>query len=153
MLRLKLIQTRGFAIHKPQSATTYLREGSQPLVAPTAIRTVSKAASGVTLATHDHLGPTSSLAIYIKAGSRFEHSSAPGVAHLLHRSVIRVFSLSNHCLHIATCRTLRVTILFVSCVTLNSVATRCTLPSLASTCALRRNSYAAICTYRCIKGI
>ena len=77
-------------------AITYKRVGDQPKVAPTAIKTVSKV-NGVTVATVDHLGPASSLGVYINAGSRFDTADAPGVAHLLHRSLVRVYFIDVAC--------------------------------------------------------
>lgn len=80
---------RSFAVAK-ESALTYSREGDQPLVAPAAVKLVSKASNGVSIATYDHGGPTSALAIYINAGSKFDSVDAPGVAQLTQRSLVRV---------------------------------------------------------------
>ncbi|KAL2913721.1 ubiquinol-cytochrome c reductase core subunit 1 [Polyrhizophydium stewartii] len=81
---------RGYSVlADAPSPVTYTRKGPQPAAAPPAVKTVSKAASGVTVATYDHLGPQSSLAIVVNAGSRFESADAPGVAHLLKASLVR----------------------------------------------------------------
>ncbi|KAH6573973.1 hypothetical protein BSLG_007686 [Batrachochytrium salamandrivorans] len=68
---------------------TYSRKGPQPAAAPTTVTTVSQAASGVRVATYDHLGPASTLAIVVNAGSRNDTSDAPGTAHMLKGSLIR----------------------------------------------------------------
>ena len=60
------------------------------LDAPSVVRTISKTASGITSAALDDRGPVSSLAIVIGAGSRHEAVSAPGVAHLLKNTLVRV---------------------------------------------------------------
>ena len=87
MLRFK----RGFA---QVSAVSYTRKGEQPAFAPAAIKAISKTQAGVTVATQDKQGPASSVAVFIKAGSRFDSSLKPGVAHLAKRSVFRVRGFS-----------------------------------------------------------
>ena len=72
------------------STISYNRKGEQPRVAPVAVKTISKSKLGVNIATIDSQGPSSSVAIFIKAGSRFDSADKPGVAHLLNRSVVRV---------------------------------------------------------------
>jgi hypothetical protein len=79
---------RTFAV--ASSAVEYNRKGEQPKLAPTAVKTVSKASSGVSVATHDGRGPVSSLAIVIAAGSRNDSVDAPGVAHFLKNTLVRV---------------------------------------------------------------
>ncbi|KAJ3261688.1 ubiquinol-cytochrome c reductase core subunit 1 [Boothiomyces macroporosus] len=74
---------------RAQSSVSYNRKGEQVAAAPKAVKTVSKTPSGVTLATYDHLGPVSSVAVYLKAGSRYESPDAPGVAHLYKRLLVR----------------------------------------------------------------
>ncbi|RKO89351.1 Metalloenzyme, LuxS/M16 peptidase-like protein [Blyttiomyces helicus] len=61
----------------------------QPLVAAKAHKTVSKTSAGVKVATYDEGGPASSLAVVLKAGSRYESPDAPGAAHLLKTSLVR----------------------------------------------------------------
>jgi len=74
-----------------ESASTlmYNRKGEQPAFAPTAIRSVFKASNGINVACHDDLGPVSTLAFIINAGSRHENPTAPGVAHMLKNSLFR----------------------------------------------------------------
>lgn len=72
------------------STVAYKRVGKQPAVAAPAIRTVSKAKNGIVLATYDHMGPASSVSIYLNSGSRCDSANQPGASHLLHRSLIRV---------------------------------------------------------------
>ncbi|KAJ3062594.1 hypothetical protein HK102_008716, partial [Quaeritorhiza haematococci] len=72
------------------SSVNYTRKGDQVPSAPLAKRTVSKTSNGVTIATYDDMGPVSSLAIVVQAGSRNETSDFPGVAHMLKNSLIRV---------------------------------------------------------------
>lgn len=69
----------------------YNRKGQQPSAAPVSIRSVFKTASGLNVACHDDLGPVSSLAFVVKAGSRNEALAAPGVAHVLKTALYRVF--------------------------------------------------------------
>lgn len=58
--------------------------------APVIVKTTSKASNGITLATVDTAAPQSGVAVVLKAGSRFESLDAPGVAHLLKTSTLRV---------------------------------------------------------------
>ena len=82
---------RSFATAKAAPDTVlYSRKGDQVEAALPAVKTVSKTASGITVATYDHLGPVSSLALVLKAGSRFETAEAPGVTHLLKKTLVRV---------------------------------------------------------------
>ncbi|KAJ3276971.1 hypothetical protein HDV01_000023 [Terramyces sp. JEL0728] len=74
---------------RAQSSVSYNRKGEQVAAAPKVVKTVSKTPSGVTLASYDHLGPVSSVAVYLKAGSRYESPDAPGVAHLYKRLLVR----------------------------------------------------------------
>ncbi|KAI8930173.1 Metalloenzyme, LuxS/M16 peptidase-like protein [Entophlyctis helioformis] len=88
--------SRSFAVlAEAPNPVTYSRKGPQPAVAPAAIKTVSKTASGVSIATYDHLGPASSLAVVVNAGSRFETADAPGIAHLLENVLIRTIPGDN----------------------------------------------------------
>jgi predicted Zn-dependent peptidase len=80
---------RSFAV-AVNSAISYKRAAEQPELAPVFRKTVSKASNGIKLATHDNFGPASSVAVYINAGSRYDNPAAPGVAHLLQRSLVRV---------------------------------------------------------------
>lgn len=83
-------QVSRYSTAAASSTVSYNRKGDQPSVAPASVKTVSKTKSGFNVATIDSHGPTSSVAIYIKAGSRFDSAEKPGVAHLLKRSIIRV---------------------------------------------------------------
>ncbi|KAJ3321783.1 ubiquinol-cytochrome c reductase core subunit 1 [Boothiomyces sp. JEL0866] len=74
---------------RAQSSVSYNRKGEQVAAAPKVVKTISKTPSGVTLASYDHLGPVSSVAVYVKAGSRYESPDAPGVAHLYKRLLVR----------------------------------------------------------------
>ncbi|KAJ3278172.1 ubiquinol-cytochrome c reductase core subunit 1 [Borealophlyctis nickersoniae] len=71
------------------SALRLIRKGEQVVVAPQAVKSVSKASNGVQIATYDERGPASSLAIVVKAGSRFESPDGPGVAQFLKNTVLR----------------------------------------------------------------
>ena len=46
----------------------------------------------IAIATVDKLGPASSLAIFIKAGSKHDSVEKPGLAHLTLKSVFRVLN-------------------------------------------------------------
>jgi ubiquinol-cytochrome c reductase core subunit 2 len=95
MQRLLRVQQKASRFSSAATSTvSYNRKGDQPSVAPPSTKTISKTKSGLNVATIDNQGPTSSLAIYIKAGSRFDSAEKPGVAHLLQRSIIRVRRIS-----------------------------------------------------------
>lgn len=85
-------QTRSFAtvLDLGYSSLQYRRTGDQPEVGPLADKSVSKASNGIQIATYDEQGPVSTLAIVVKAGSRYESADAPGAAHLVKNTVIRV---------------------------------------------------------------
>ncbi|TPX70899.1 hypothetical protein SpCBS45565_g01493 [Spizellomyces sp. 'palustris'] len=83
-------QTRSYAVlADAYSAVGYTRKGDQPLQAPKVNATVSKSESGITIASVDHLGPVSTLALVVNAGSRFESPDAPGVAHFWKNTLVR----------------------------------------------------------------
>ncbi|KAJ3034999.1 ubiquinol-cytochrome c reductase core subunit 1 [Rhizophlyctis rosea] len=84
-------QTRSFAsvLTDSYSSVNYRRTGDQPDVAPLADKSVSKASNGIQIATYDEQGPVSTLALVVKAGSRYEPLDAPGVAHLTKNSLMR----------------------------------------------------------------
>ncbi|KAJ3209353.1 ubiquinol-cytochrome c reductase core subunit 1 [Entophlyctis luteolus] len=69
------------------SPVQYSRRGDQPALAPLAVKSLSRAANGVAVASLDHRGPVSALAVVIGAGTR--HEALPGVAHLLKSSLVR----------------------------------------------------------------
>ncbi len=73
-----------------QSTISYSRKGDQPAIAPVSIKSLSKLANGVSVATVDGHGPAANVAVYIHAGARFDAAEKPGVAHLLKRSIFRV---------------------------------------------------------------
>lgn len=75
-----------------KSTVTYKRAAEQPEAAQQAVAKVSRASNGITIATHDHFGPQSSVAIVVASGSRADDPKTPGVAHLLSRSLVRVLS-------------------------------------------------------------
>ncbi|KAJ3342772.1 ubiquinol-cytochrome c reductase core subunit 1 [Entophlyctis luteolus] len=82
---LVLPHRRTYAI--AASPVQYSRRGDQPALAPLAVKSLSRAANGVAVASLDHRGPVSALAVVIGAGTR--HESLPGVAHLLKGSLVR----------------------------------------------------------------
>lgn len=71
------------------TSVSYNRKGNQPAVASVAIKTHSKTTAGVSVMTLDSHGPAASVAVYLKAGTRYDSSDKPGVAHLFNRSVMR----------------------------------------------------------------
>ena len=82
---------RSFAVlASSPNPVIYSRNGFQPVVAPAVVKTLSKAESGVNVATYDHFGPASTLAIVVNAGSRFDTADAPGTAHMLKACLLRV---------------------------------------------------------------
>ncbi|KAJ3218539.1 hypothetical protein HDU67_005098 [Dinochytrium kinnereticum] len=85
--RLQPHLTRGYAV--VSSPVDYSRKGDQPAFAPTALKSVSRTAGGVSIATLDGRGPVSSLALVVAAGSRNESFDAPGTAHFLKTSIFR----------------------------------------------------------------
>ncbi|KAI8825682.1 Metalloenzyme, LuxS/M16 peptidase-like protein [Fimicolochytrium jonesii] len=84
------VQTRTYAVlSEDHSAVTYNRKGDQVAAAPSIVKTVTQTASGIRIATVDHLGPVSTVALVVKAGSRNESPDAPGVAHFFKNSLVR----------------------------------------------------------------
>ncbi|KAJ3029350.1 UNVERIFIED_CONTAM: hypothetical protein HDU68_012416 [Siphonaria sp. JEL0065] len=81
----KIVQRRTFAA--AASPVTYKRVGDQVASAPAAVKSLSRAANGVVVASLDGRGPVSSLAVVVGAGSRSENKQ--GVAHLLKASLVR----------------------------------------------------------------
>ncbi|KAJ3345154.1 ubiquinol-cytochrome c reductase core subunit 1 [Entophlyctis luteolus] len=82
---LLLPHRRAYAI--AASTVQYSRRGDQPALAPLAVKSLSRAANGVAVASLDHRGPVSALAVVVGAGAR--HETHPGVAHLLKSSLVR----------------------------------------------------------------
>jgi hypothetical protein len=89
---------KGFATAL-KSSVTYTRSGDrnkfskiEPSIAPQPIKQQSFDKS-VKVATFDKQGPASSLAIFIKAGSKHDSVEKPGLAHLTLKSVFRVITL------------------------------------------------------------
>ncbi|KAJ3160179.1 ubiquinol-cytochrome c reductase core subunit 1 [Geranomyces michiganensis] len=76
-------------LSQDHSALSYVRRGDQPEVAAKAHNTVSKTSNGITIASLDNLGPVSTVALVVNAGSRFDTVDAPGVAHFFKNTVIR----------------------------------------------------------------
>ena len=72
------------------NAVTYTRKGQQVPKAPLVVNSHTKLASGLTVATADHKGPVSSLALVINAGSRFEHPLSSGIAQFWKQLLFRV---------------------------------------------------------------
>ncbi|KAI9102620.1 Metalloenzyme, LuxS/M16 peptidase-like protein [Phlyctochytrium arcticum] len=84
------LQTRSYAVLADgYSSVNYKRRGDQPEEAPKAAYTITQHSSGVTLATVDHKGPVSQLALVVNAGSRNDSADAPGVAHFVKSTMIR----------------------------------------------------------------
>ncbi|KAJ3150828.1 hypothetical protein HDU89_002825 [Geranomyces variabilis] len=83
-------QVRSYAVlSQDHSALSYVRRGDQPEVAAKAHNTVSKTSHGITIASLDNLGPVSTVALVVNAGSRNDTADAPGVAHFFKNTVIR----------------------------------------------------------------
>ncbi|KAJ2997320.1 ubiquinol-cytochrome c reductase core subunit 1 [Globomyces sp. JEL0801] len=82
MLRLNRLR------HFATDAVAYNRNGEQITVGPKAIKQLSKV-GGISIASYDTAGPASSVAVVLKAGSRFDSLDAPGLAHLTKTSLIR----------------------------------------------------------------
>ncbi|KAI8922426.1 Metalloenzyme, LuxS/M16 peptidase-like protein [Powellomyces hirtus] len=81
---------RSYAVlSQDHSALSYIRRGDQPEVAPKANKTVTKTSAGVTIASIDNLGPVSTVALVVNAGSRTDTADAPGVAHFFKNTLIR----------------------------------------------------------------
>ncbi|KAJ3194930.1 ADP/ATP carrier protein [Irineochytrium annulatum] len=91
--RLPVQLRRGYAT--VSTPVQYQRKGDQPLVAPTADKTVTKTSSGVAIATHEGKGPVSTLAFVLSAGSRYESPDAPGVAHFMKNTLVRTVAGDN----------------------------------------------------------
>ncbi|KAJ3222805.1 ubiquinol-cytochrome c reductase core subunit 1 [Clydaea vesicula] len=79
--------TRSYAV--ASNPILYTRKGEQPKASPHVVSSVSQSNSGVKIATQDDLGPVSTLAVVINAGSRNEDLNFPGVAHFLKNTLIR----------------------------------------------------------------
>lgn len=91
LLRTAPSQTRSYAVLADSySALMYKRKGDQPELAPKAQKNVTKTSSGVTIATADNLGPVSTVALVLNAGSRYESPDTPGVAHFWKNTLVRV---------------------------------------------------------------
>ncbi len=71
------------------SAVEYTRKGQQAAQAPGIVSSVSKV-NGMTVATADHKGPVSSLALVINAGSRSESPLSPGISQFWKQLFFRV---------------------------------------------------------------
>eukprot|EP00842_Homolaphlyctis_polyrhiza_P000450 jgi/Hompol1/1405/HPOL_001473-RA len=81
---------RSFAVlADAPSAVTYTRKGPQPPAAAPVAKAVSVTKAGVRVASADHLGPASTVAVVLSAGSRFDSPHAPGTAHLLKSLLVR----------------------------------------------------------------
>ncbi|KAI9032353.1 Metalloenzyme, LuxS/M16 peptidase-like protein [Hyaloraphidium curvatum] len=79
----QLVAKRGYAVLPSSRSPLVVNiKRAQPAAAAAAPKAVSKA-GGVTVATLDLPGPSSSVAVVLKAGSRFEPKDAPGVSHFL----------------------------------------------------------------------
>lgn len=86
---------RGYAV-LPSSRSPLMTNISrtQPAAAARAPKNVTKASAGLTVATLDLPGPSSSVAVVLKAGSRYEPKDAPGVSHFLKDYTFRVGHLA-----------------------------------------------------------
>ncbi len=71
------------------SSISYARKGEQVPSAPIPVKNISKLQSGLSIATLDQMGPLSSLALVINAGSRHETKNELGVAHFWKNAFIR----------------------------------------------------------------
>jgi len=89
----RLSARRGYAV-LPTSRSPLLTSITrpQPPSAPLAPKQVSKSSAGLTVATLDLPGPASSVAVVLRAGSRYEPGDAPGVSHYLKDYAFRVGS-------------------------------------------------------------
>ena len=85
------LQVRSYAVLSgAYSVLGYKRTGDQPDVAPLAEKSTSKASNGIQIATYDEHSPVSTLAVVVKAGSRYEAPEAPGTAQLVKNTIFRV---------------------------------------------------------------
>ncbi|KAJ1561627.1 ubiquinol-cytochrome c reductase core subunit 1 [Nowakowskiella sp. JEL0078] len=71
------------------SSLAISRPGLQAAVAPLVVKSLSKTANGIQIATVDDKGPVSSVAVVLNLGSRHEAPDAPGAAHLLKNILVR----------------------------------------------------------------
>ncbi|KAJ3050537.1 ubiquinol-cytochrome c reductase core subunit 1 [Rhizophlyctis rosea] len=84
------LQSRSYAVlTEAYSPLGYRRTGDQPDVAPLAEKSVSKASNGIHIATYDEQSPVSTLAVVVKAGSRYESADAPGTAQFVKNTIFR----------------------------------------------------------------
>jgi hypothetical protein len=72
------------------SSLNYTRSAKQVPAAPPLVKQISRLPCGLSIATLENAGPVSCVQVILKAGSRHELSSAPGTAHFLKSTLIRV---------------------------------------------------------------
>lgn len=83
---LRIVQKCGYSTAM-KSSVGYSRKGEQPLIAPLTLQTTSN--DIVSITTIDNHGPSSHLAIYVKAGSRYDSPLKPGISHLSMKTLFR----------------------------------------------------------------